>query len=104
MTDIAQPCPDVFWFPLVSETFCKHLIEEVENYGQWSTGDNYDPRLEGGYENVPTRDIHMRQIGWEEHWLHVLEKYVHKMQKKLFQGYDDKVGTLQYEMMHPSNV
>ncbi|CAH8661573.1 unnamed protein product [Schistosoma margrebowiei] len=90
MTDIAQPCPDVFWFPLVSETFCKHLIEEVENYGQWSTGDNYDPRLEGGYENVPTRDIHMRQIGWEEHWLHVLEKYVHKMQKKLFQGYDDK--------------
>ncbi|XP_018655001.1 putative procollagen-lysine,2-oxoglutarate 5-dioxygenase [Schistosoma mansoni] len=90
MTDIAQPCPDVFWFPLVSETFCKHLIEEVENYGQWSTGDNYDPRLEGGYENVPTRDIHMRQIGWEEHWLHVLEKYVHKIQKKLFQGYDDK--------------
>ncbi|KAH8866937.1 Multifunctional procollagen lysine hydroxylase and glycosyltransferase LH3 [Schistosoma japonicum] len=90
MTDVAQPCPDVFWFPLLSETFCKHLIEEVENYGQWSNGDNYDPRLEGGYENVPTRDIHMRQIGWEEHWLHVLEKYVHKIQKKLFQGYDDK--------------
>ncbi|RTG80605.1 uncharacterized protein DC041_0001722, partial [Schistosoma bovis] len=76
--------------PETLKTFCKHLIEEVENYGQWSTGDNYDPRLEGGYENVPTRDIHMRQIGWEEHWLHVLEKYVHKMQKKLFQGYDDK--------------
>ncbi|KAH8866940.1 Procollagen-lysine,2-oxoglutarate 5-dioxygenase 1 [Schistosoma japonicum] len=94
MTDVAQPCPDVFWFPLLSETFCKHLIEEVENYGQWSNGDNYDPRLEGGYENVPTRDIHMRQIGWEEHWLHVLEKYVHKIQKKLFQGYDDKVSTL----------
>ena len=35
---VAEPCPDVFWFPLVTETFCWHLIEEVENYGQWSAG------------------------------------------------------------------
>lgn len=34
----AEPCTDVFWFPLVTETFCWHLIEEVENYGQWSSG------------------------------------------------------------------
>jgi len=23
---IEQPCPDVFWFPVVSPIFCKHLI------------------------------------------------------------------------------
>ncbi|CAH8641938.1 unnamed protein product [Heterobilharzia americana] len=90
MADIEQPCPDVFWFPLLTELFCKQLIEEVENFGQWSNGDNYDPRLEGGYENVPTRDIHMRQIDWEEHWQYVLGKYVYPMQKKLFEGYEDK--------------
>lgn len=22
-----QPCPDVFWFPIVTETFAKHLVE-----------------------------------------------------------------------------
>ena len=22
-----QPCPDVFWFPAVTPTFCKHLDE-----------------------------------------------------------------------------
>ncbi|TPP65032.1 Procollagen-lysine 2-oxoglutarate 5-dioxygenase [Fasciola gigantica] len=90
MNDIEQPCPDVFWFPMVTEKFCRQLIEEMEHYGQWSDGKNNDPRLEGGYENVPTRDIHMRQVGWEEHWLHILRKYVHPMQTKLFQGYDDK--------------
>lgn len=92
MNDIQQPCPDVFWFPMMTEKFCRQLIEEMEHYGIWSDGKNNDPRLEGGYENVPTRDIHMRQVGWEEHWLHVLRKYVHPMQMKLFQGYDDKVS------------
>jgi hypothetical protein len=35
-----QPCPDVFWFPTVTETFCDHLVQEVENYGKWSGGKN----------------------------------------------------------------
>ncbi|VDN08844.1 unnamed protein product [Dibothriocephalus latus] len=90
MQDFEQPCSDVFWVPLMSEVFCKQLIEEMENYGKWSDGSNYDPRLEGGYENVPTRDIHMRQIDWEDHWIHVLRKYVYPIQLKLFEGYSDK--------------
>ncbi|TGZ56001.1 hypothetical protein CRM22_010249 [Opisthorchis felineus] len=90
MTDIEQPCPDVFYFPIVSAKFCRQLIAEVEEFGLWSDGTNVDPRLEGGYENVPTRDIHMRQINWEDHWLHFLVKYVHPIQKKVFAGYDDK--------------
>lgn len=91
MADIAQPCLDVFWFPLVSKTFCKQMIEEMENHGKWSDGGNYDSRLEGGYENVPTRDIHMRQVEWEPHWIQVLQTYIYPMQKKLFAGYDDLV-------------
>ena len=33
-----QPCPDVFWFPMVTPVFCKHLIEEMEHLNQWSGG------------------------------------------------------------------
>ena len=57
-----QPCPDVYWYPLISETFTKELVEEMEHYGKWSSGSNDDERLEGGYENVPTRDVHMKQV------------------------------------------
>ncbi|VDL91803.1 unnamed protein product [Schistocephalus solidus] len=98
MGDFEQPCSDVFWVPLMSEVFCKQLIEEMEHYGKWSDGSNYDPRLEGGYENVPTRDIHMRQIDWEDHWIHVLRKYVYPLQLKLFEGYWDKVGAFQLQL------
>ena len=36
-----QPCPDVYWFPIVSARFAKELIELVEAFGQWSDGTNY---------------------------------------------------------------
>ena len=42
--------------------FAKELIEEMEHFGKWSSGNNEDERLDGGYENVPTRDIHMNQV------------------------------------------
>lgn len=35
-----QPCPDVYWFPIFTDTACDELVEEMEHYGQWSTGDN----------------------------------------------------------------
>ncbi|XP_015786267.1 procollagen-lysine,2-oxoglutarate 5-dioxygenase 1 [Tetranychus urticae] len=84
---IEQPCPDVYWFPIVTPTFCKHLIEEMENYGQWSDGSNYDPRLNGGYESVPTVDIHTNQVGLEQQWLYFLREYVRPVQEKVFIGY-----------------
>ena len=37
---VDQPCQDVYWFPVVTEIFCQHLIEEMENFGQWSSGKN----------------------------------------------------------------
>lgn len=36
----SKPCPDVFWFPIVTEQFCQEFIEIMENFGQWSDGTN----------------------------------------------------------------
>ncbi|KAK6634906.1 hypothetical protein RUM44_000153 [Polyplax serrata] len=91
-----MPCPDVYWFPVASPRFCRELIEICETYGKWSDGSNKDQRLEGGYENVPTRDIHMKQIGLEFQWLYFLKEYVRPLQEKVFTGYfhdDDRLET-----------
>ncbi|KAL4717703.1 hypothetical protein ACJJTC_000852 [Scirpophaga incertulas] len=82
-----MPCPDVYWFPLMSKRFCLEWIEIMEAYGQWSDGSNNDKRLEGGYEAVPTRDIHMNQVGLERQWLHILKEYVRPLQEMVFTGY-----------------
>jgi hypothetical protein len=38
--EIAQPCPDVYWFPIVTDRFADELVEEMENFGRWSDGSN----------------------------------------------------------------
>ncbi|XP_046984159.1 procollagen-lysine,2-oxoglutarate 5-dioxygenase [Schistocerca americana] len=82
-----QPCPDVYWFPILTPRFCKEFIEIMEAFGQWSDGTNHDPRLEGGYENVPTRDIHMKQVGLDPQWMEFLRLYVRPLQELVFLGY-----------------
>ncbi|KAI4501099.1 hypothetical protein M0802_003902 [Mischocyttarus mexicanus] len=81
------PCPDVYWFPIVNRRFVKEMVNIVETYGHWSDGTNHDPRLSGGYENVPTRDIHMNQINFEKQWLYFLKEYVRPLQELVFTGY-----------------
>ncbi|XP_065162876.1 procollagen-lysine,2-oxoglutarate 5-dioxygenase isoform X2 [Atheta coriaria] len=83
----AQPCPDVYWFPIVTKQFNSDLIHMMESFGKWSDGSSSDSRLEGGYEAVPTRDIHMNQVGWERHWLYFLQQYVRPLQEHVFTGY-----------------
>ena len=87
LNQIEQPCPDVFWLPMTTPAFCRHLLEEVENLGDWSAGKNDDPRLAGGYENVPTVDIHMNQIGFEQQWLYFLREFIVPYNTKVFKGY-----------------
>lgn len=84
-----KPCTDVYWMQVATPTFCWHLIEEMEHYGKWSGGkDNFkDERLAGGYENVPTVDIHTNQIQWETHWLYMLKSYIAPLAEKVFTGY-----------------
>ncbi|KAM3922698.1 procollagen-lysine,2-oxoglutarate 5-dioxygenase 1 [Leptodactylus fuscus] len=84
---IESPCPDVYWFPIFTETACDDIVEEMENYGQWSSGSNSDQRLQGGYENVPTIDIHMNQVGYEKEWQKFLLDFVAPITEKMFPGY-----------------
>ncbi len=46
-----------------------------------------DDRLQGGYENVPTRDVHYNQIGYERQFYHLLQEYVRPIQEKVYTGY-----------------
>lgn len=84
---VETPCPDVYWFPVLNEVGCNHLVEEMENFGQWSGGANMDNRIQGGYENVPTIDIHMIQVGFEKEWRKFLVDYIAPVTEKMFPGY-----------------
>uniref|UniRef100_A0A8D2LKA9 procollagen-lysine 5-dioxygenase n=1 Tax=Varanus komodoensis TaxID=61221 RepID=A0A8D2LKA9_VARKO len=87
---VEQPCPDVFWFPIFSETACDELVQEMEHFGQWSGGKHHDSRIAGGYENVPTDDIHMKQVGLEKVWLHFIREFIAPVTLKVFAGYYTK--------------
>ncbi|XP_045601648.1 procollagen-lysine,2-oxoglutarate 5-dioxygenase 1 [Procambarus clarkii] len=83
-----MPCPDVYWFPIFTPRFCQELVELANDNGGWSDGTNNDPRLAGGYENVPTVDIHMNQMEFEQEWLWILRHYVKPLAEKVYLGYD----------------
>ncbi|XP_069774801.1 procollagen-lysine,2-oxoglutarate 5-dioxygenase 1 isoform X3 [Narcine bancroftii] len=85
-----EPCPDVYWFPIFTERACDDIVEEMEHFGQWSTGGNEDTRIQGGYENVPTIDIHMNQIGYEKQWQKFLREYIAPLTEMFFPGYYTK--------------
>lgn len=86
-TTVEQPCPDVFWFQVGTDAFCDDMVAIMENFGKWSDGSNKDARLEGGYEAVPTRDIHLKQVGLDTLWLRFLDYIVRPLQEKVFMGY-----------------
>ncbi|XP_050952785.1 multifunctional procollagen lysine hydroxylase and glycosyltransferase LH3 [Labeo rohita] len=87
---VEQPCPDVYWFPAFSDRMCDELVETMEDFGEWSGGRHRDERLAGGYENVPTVDIHMNQIQYEKEWLKFLKDYIVPVTEKLYPGYYPK--------------
>ena len=51
-----------------------------------------DARLSGGYENVPTDDIHMRQVDFNDHWMYFLQEFIQPIQRKLYTGYFNSVS------------
>uniref|UniRef100_A0A8D3CPC8 Procollagen-lysine,2-oxoglutarate 5-dioxygenase 1 n=1 Tax=Scophthalmus maximus TaxID=52904 RepID=A0A8D3CPC8_SCOMX len=87
---IETPCPDVYWFPIFSDVACNHLVEEMEHFGKWSGGGVVDNRIQGGYENVPTIDIHMNQINFEKEWHKFLVEYIAPITEKMYPGYYTK--------------
>uniref|UniRef100_A0A4W6D8Y3 procollagen-lysine 5-dioxygenase n=1 Tax=Lates calcarifer TaxID=8187 RepID=A0A4W6D8Y3_LATCA len=87
---LEEPCPDVYWFPVFTEKACDELVEEMEHYGSWSGGKHEDKRIAGGYETVPTDDIHMKQIGFDKEWLHFIREFISPVTLKVFSGYYTK--------------
>ncbi|KAL4646070.1 procollagen-lysine,2-oxoglutarate 5-dioxygenase 1 [Arapaima gigas] len=50
-----------------------------------------DQRIQGGYENVPTIDIHLNQVDFEKEWQKFLLDYVAPVTEKMFPGYYTQV-------------
>lgn len=49
-------------------------------------------RLGGFYEEASTRGMHMKEIGFTQQWLEILDAYVVPIQEKVFAGYEERVG------------
>ena len=59
------------------------MSETVEDNGEWSGSSSKDERIAGGYENVPTDDIHMTQIKFQAESLYILATYVRPLAEKV---------------------
>ncbi|XP_043198093.1 procollagen-lysine,2-oxoglutarate 5-dioxygenase 1-like isoform X1 [Amphibalanus amphitrite] len=84
-----MPCPDVFWFPLVTPRFCQELIDTMEDFGEWSSGTNEKSKTNRliKYDPVPTDDIQVEQVGFYDQWMAFLYQYVTPLQQKVFEGH-----------------
>lgn len=86
-------CADIYNFMLFSDAFCKEIIERTEAYGKWSKGndEHNDPRLGAGYyENVPTVDIQLFEIGFEKQWTEIVFSYIAPVVGVLYNSYKTK--------------
>lgn len=91
-------CPSSLSYNVLS---CTKVKEKSLGIGAWESGWRLrfslcghfqDNRIQGGYENVPTIDIHMNQITFEREWHKFLVEYIAPMTEKLYPGYYTRVG------------
>lgn len=87
LRSIRPECWDIYNFPIFSHRFTDELVAEAEHYGQWSGSQYEDDRLAGGYENVPTQDIHFNQFGFDETWIEILKRYIAPVAEAQYTGY-----------------
>lgn len=85
--ELEHPCNEVAQFPFVTRKFGKDIIDMMEHNGQWSGAKHEDSRISGGYENVPTDDIHFNQVGWEKEWKEMIRKYIKPIVYSDYEGY-----------------
>jgi hypothetical protein len=62
---------------MFNSTFCEELIKLSESKSNWSQGGEryYDKRI-GNYENHPTQDIQLYDMGLKEMWKKILDSYI----------------------------
>jgi len=81
-----EPCTDAYGAVLFTEAFADELRATVIAADSWSSGKNDDERIQGGYENVPTQDIHMNQFDWEEQWVYVLGHFIRPLVERQYRA------------------
>ena len=86
-----EPLKDLYYFPIFTKIFCEEIIIYCENLNGWSDGknDKIDTRL-NAYENFPTQDIHLKQIGFEKQWEKIIFKYIAPIALKMYCRYKTK--------------
>jgi hypothetical protein len=95
--DIKELCGDVFQFPLFTKEFCDEIVESSESYGKWSKGGQayLDERI-GSYENYPTKDIQLSELGYDKHWEEIVDSYISKVVKLVYSNYKTKGVNLSF--------
>ena len=91
-SNYTEVCPDAYAWVFMRTHFGEHLIEEAENYGNWSGGghkQSYDPRI-GGTENYPTQDIHLNQFGLHDTWLDIVKTDIAHLADTIYGGLTTK--------------
>ncbi|XP_063724565.1 procollagen-lysine,2-oxoglutarate 5-dioxygenase-like [Symsagittifera roscoffensis] len=77
ISQMDQPCPEVFRLKLFNEKFTRSLINLAEHVNEWSGGGHSkapDKRHgEGFVESYPTVDVHLYQLGFNTTWLHLIK-------------------------------
>lgn len=89
----SEVCSDIYTFMLFTEDFCTDLIKLAETNNKWSGGRNQhkDPRLGSDYyENVPTVDVQLFQLGLEKIWNEIVFNYIAKVAHELYSYYITK--------------
>lgn len=79
---------DIWSIPFFSTDFCNYLINIAEKNGNWSDGiysdsKQIDKRL-GAIENIPTQDIHLKDLNLHDFWQHVVSNYFKKILQHLY--------------------
>ena len=72
--DLGNNVDKLFMF---NKRFCQDLVESAEKKSSWSQGGDrhYDERI-GNYENHPTQDIQLCDLGMEDAWKEIVRLYI----------------------------
>lgn len=79
---------DIWCFPFFTPEFCDYLVNLAEYNNIWSGGvytkqDTIDKRI-GTVENIPTQDIHLKDLNLESFWLEIIKNHFKKIMSKLY--------------------
>ena len=114
-----QQDSDIWCFPFFTPEFCDYLVTLAEINNKWSPGytdaDAFDVRI-NTVENIPTQDIHLKDLQLEPFWLNIIRTHFKKIISTLYKyktkdyniafivKYDAKNGQSSVQAHHDSSV